>query len=289
MKKYIVLVAAVVLAACGTGSSPQKDLGGTDQGGPQIGNVPGTALLGTSLEMKVVLRVTTAFYTQVVTNPSGDDVTFVPVACPATTCGTGEVCHQGFCSVEEFKNVDFYVKNIAVPVPANPPSFPVPCDGRLYSAVLFGGFPEPATGRYQIQEVHATTPFTMGTDCSASGLAWDTATSAIALPAPIFPQIYAGLGAPYDTFTVRVSGLKNPWSSVSSLTYPDGTNAISPTAAGVFPSPSTAAPLRFTGQYYVHPSLLATGEAPTSWYLTMFYDVTPWASTGVAPPPTPTP
>jgi hypothetical protein len=91
---------------------------------------------------------------------------------------------------------------------------------------------------HEIQEAHATTPFTVAADCSVTGLAWAPAT----IPAPIFPPIYAGLGAPFDTFTVRFSGLVFPWANDNwRLTYVDGTTIISPTRGGVFPSPATGA------------------------------------------------
>ena len=279
MCKRIVLVAAVLLAACGTEQSSQTNSGGTDQPtGPKIGQVPGKALGSASNEMKVALRVTTALYAQVTTNPSGDGETFLPVACATTAgCGAGEVCHQNFCSIESFSNLIFYVKNIAVPTPANPPTFPVPCDGRLYTAVLIGA----TAGTHEIQEAHATTPFTVAADCSVTGLAWAPAT----IPAPIFPPIYAGLGAPFDTFTVRFSGLVNPWANDNwRLTYVDGTNTISPTRGGVFPSPATSATLNFTGVYFLHSTLLLAGETATSWSLTLPYTVTPTATVGVTPP-----
>lgn len=287
MCKRIVLVAAVLFAACGTEHSSQTNPGGTDQAtGPKISQVPGRALGVASHEMKVALRVTTAIFTQVTTNPSGDGETFEPVACTTDAgCGTGQVCHQNFCSVESFSNVIFYVKNIPVPNPANPPTFPVPCDGRLYTAVLFGAFPEeatgPNTGPYQIQEVHATTPFTVDANCVVSGLAWAPAT----LPAAIVPPIYAGLGAPFDTFTVRFGDLVNPWANDNwRLTYVDGTNTVSPTRGGVFPSPATAGVLNFTGVYFLHPTLLVAGETATFWNLTLPFSVTPTAVVGVTPP-----
>jgi hypothetical protein len=281
MCKRIVLVAAVLFAACGTEPSSQTNPGGTDQPtGPKISQVPGRALGVASFEMKVALRVTTALYTQVTYNPSGDGETFEPLPC-AVGCATGQVCHENFCSVQSFKNVDFYAKNIPVPTPANPPPFPVPCDGRLYSALIIGAFPEAAGGPYQIQEAFASTPFTVDANCNVSGLAWAPAT----LPDAIFPPIYAGLGAPFDTYTVRFSGLVNPWSSDNwRLTYVDGTNTVSPTRGGVFNSPTTGATLNFTGVYYLHSSLFVAGDTATSWYLTLPRSVTPTATVGVTPP-----
>ena len=282
MCKRIVLVAAVLFAACGTEHSSQTNPGGTDQAtGPKISQVPGRALVA-STEMKVALRVTTAIFTQVTTNPSGDGETFEPVACTTDAgCGTGEVCHQNFCSVQSLRNVDFYVKNFLVPNPASPPPFPVPCDGRLYSAVLIGAAPQAPGGPYDIQELHATTPFTVAADCSVSGLAWTAGTG----PVPNFPPIYAGLGAPFDTYTVRFSGLVNPWANDNwRLTYVDGANTISPTRGGVFPSPATGGALNFTGVYFLHPTLLVAGETATSWSLTLPYTVTPTATVGVTPP-----
>jgi hypothetical protein len=101
----------------------------------------------------------------------------------------------------------------------------------------------------------------------------DWTTNTVANPTFVFPTIYAGLGAPFDTYTVQVQGLGYPWSRASwSMTYA-GQPAASPTtyvASGArFASPGAGAttPLTYNGVFHLDGSVLASNETATSWEL----------------------
>ena len=277
MFKRVALVAAVLLAACGTEKAPQAGDGNpADPGTGGGGSVPFASMQLDTSTVKVVLKTARAVFTPVTTYDGNTD-TFLPVTCTpateATDCAAypGAVCQNNQCAVLSYVATIFYVRNLTVPGTG----FSVPCDGRTYTAEVYGGKAGATAGTFDVTEAHVSAPFIMPAGCAAPALSWTSALPAggsALLPSYTFPPIYVGLGPPFLTFSVTVNGLRYPWSGSDwTLTYA-GQPAASPTAytrgVATFDAPATAAPITFTGLFRLDQSLLLAGESKTSWTLT---------------------
>lgn len=277
MFKRIALVAAVLLAACGTEKAPQAGDGNpADPGTGGGGSVPVASLQANTSTVKVVLKTARAVYTPI-TRYDGALDDFFPVTCTpateATDCADypGAVCQNNQCALITYVPAIFYVRNFTVPATG----FSVPCDGRTYTAEVYGGSAGVTAGTFDITEAHVSAPFIMPAGCAAPALSWTSALPAgvsTLLPSYTFPPIYVGLGAPFNTFSVAVSGLRYPWSGADwTLTYA-GPPVVSPTtyAGGIatFAVPATIDPITFTGLFRLDWSLLLAGESNTSWTVT---------------------
>jgi hypothetical protein len=294
MKKYIVLVATVVLAACGAESGSQKNSGGTDSG-PAIGSVSSAAMQADTREMKVALKVNRKVYLPITTPNADPESAGDPVYCgTGGSCATGECdVSKNLCSTVSFSSTLFYVKNYSVPNPASPPSFLVPCDGRVWTAEIFGAT-NPTSGPYDILETHISSPFTMGLDCIATtgtvgGVVWRIENSAD--PVAVFPPIYVGM-SDFNQFTVAMRSLGYPWGGAAgpwSIGGTNGTDTFTPVsysgANATFAAPTSTAPITFTGVFHLDSSLLIGGETASLWERRVVYGpVTPFASIGMLPP-----
>jgi hypothetical protein len=269
MKRYLVLVAAVVLAACGSESKQGTSDG---NGGPHVGTVPVTNLVDATTSVKVVLKTTQLVDTPItVYNADTDDFSVVPCTVDATctALNAGAACKVGLCQTTAPVSKIFYVKNL----PRSAAAMSVPCDGGVYTAEVYGAGNAAAGLPLPITEMHISAPFTMPTSCVVPTLDWNS----VAPPRPtyVFPLIYAGLaslGTQFETFTVSVNNLTYPWSRDNwSLTHSGQDTVLHATkisgAAATFTSPTTTAPLSFTGNFHLNSSLLVTGETATSWEL----------------------
>ena len=271
MNKRIALAALTLLVACGTESSPPADSGGSNPPvGPDGATIPVASLLPATAFVKVVLK-TTSLVDVPVTVYDADTDTSATVPCTADAqCAAfpGTTCRSLRCATTSSVNSIFYVRNFARAAA----TIRVPCDGRVYTAEVYGaGTPAPGAP-LPVTESHVSAPFTMPTTCATPAVNWTSATPP--LPSFTFPTIYAGLGAPYDTFTVSVQNLAYPWSRDRwSLTHSGQDTVNHPTryggATATFDSPASTATLSFTGLFHLHSSLLVGDETPTSWELTV--------------------
>jgi hypothetical protein len=276
--KRIALAVAVLLAACGTETAQQsnEDVGGMNG----VAALPVTAsLVGTTA--KVVLKTAQAVYTPVSVLVNAELEQFSNVSCTDQTAATdcaafpGAVCHNLLCSTVSFRKNIFYAKNIAA---AAGSTIPVPCDGGTYSIEVYGGNAGTAAGTFDLVEVHNGAEFQMPNPCPAPAsmpsiqwTSWPTNTAL--LPTLVWPTIYAGFGAPWDTYSVNVSGLRYPWSPTWSLGYTGQNTTTNPTrivgTTATLNSPATNTPLVFTATFFLDRSILVSGEVDTAWRLTL--------------------
>jgi hypothetical protein len=271
MCKRLVLVVAMLLGACGTESTSPAGSGDSNPpAGPGGGAAPVAPLLDATIttNVKVVLK-TTRLVDVPVTIYDGATDSSVGVPCTADAqCAAfpGATCKNLACTTTASVNSILYVRNFARAAA----TISVPCDGRLYTAEVYGaGTPAPG-GPFAITESHISAPFTMLTTCATPAVDWTSVTPTN--PSFIFPTIYAGLGAPYDTYNVQVQDLAYPWSRDHwSLTYGGQDTIGHPTrysgASATFDSPASTATLNFTGLFHLHSSLLVGDDTATSWEL----------------------
>jgi hypothetical protein len=173
--------------------------------------MPIASLLGITENVKVALKTTTLVFSPLSEYDSATD-TNVPITCTVdATCAAivaSAVCRTGVCGVDVQQNVIFYVRNFA----KADATFPVPCDGKIYTAEVIGGR-LPANGAIEITERHVAAPFTMPASCPTPDtlptVSW---TQTLASPVLVVPPVYAGMGG---TFNVAVTGLAYPWSRTS--------------------------------------------------------------------------
>jgi hypothetical protein len=281
--RRLAVVGAVLLAACGSQSESQPGPEGPD--GPAGGAVPLAELLAGTSYVKVVLKTTEVVRTPVTVYDGGTD-TFSNIPCTAdaqcTAVQAGTSCYGGLCVSTSYADTVFYARNLA-PTPSS--TIVVPCDGRTYTAEVYGAGAPPAAGSPRpITESHVTAPFVMPVGCAGAAVTWRAGLPA--LPALDVPPIYVGLGAPFDTFTVRVASLAYPWSG-EGWTLTHGGQAQPTAYAGptaTFAAPSTTAPLTFTGRFRLHRSVAVAEDAATPWELTVSAPATPIATAGLPMP-----
>jgi hypothetical protein len=297
MFKRFLVIGAVVLAACGTGSSGSN--ASTDQGGggqpgfgPNVPTIPVGALVTPNPTIvKVVLNTTQTVYSLVCSgyDENGD---CIPQGCP---CATGQICAPtGECVSPRDVPTILYVKNIDYNAAGNY-SFPVPCDTtRGYIAEVYvTTTPKAAAGARTIDEWYFSPSFTMqavGTSCSPSGLTWPAPNlGAPVVHNPLTPVYVAGLDPRFNTFQLTVTGLSSPWATGGgtswTVAYPDQTPGTTYRGAtATLPAPpavSAGTPLGLTTTFSLNSQRLTSDETVTG-------SVHPWifTATGV-PGPTP--
>jgi hypothetical protein len=265
MCKRIVLVTALLVAACGTGTSEQaspnqepSDLGG--------GTIGVGALLSDTTLVKVVVKTTQLVDVAIVVYDGATDTSNVVPCTSDAQCAAfpGAACKSSQCATTSSISSIFYVNNF-VPTPTS--TFRIPCDGKLYTAEIYGGKPGPAGGQL-VNEAHISAPFAVPANCALPTVTWTPAVK----PSFTFPTIYAGFGPPYDTYSVQVNGLAYPWAR-SGWSVTSGQPAVGPTAYGAasatFASPGAGAtaPISYTGLFHLDGSMLLRTETAASWEL----------------------
>ena len=225
MCKRIVLVAAVLFAACGTGSNSSNSPTGPDGSnppgfGPNAPTIPIGALVTsnpTIAEVKVVLNTTQTVWTTVCSGIDGNGEC-IPATCNPGVCPGTSVCSPtNECISSTEVPAILYVKNLPNSLTSNY-GFPVPCDGKNYIAEVYVTTTLTANaGPRTLDEWYISNSFTMPTTtsatCSPPTVVWSPRNSGN--PTLFFPPtpIYAGLGPPYDTFLVQAANLKTPWAT----------------------------------------------------------------------------
>jgi len=283
MFRRVVFVGAILLAGCGSESNSQPQSGasippGSEAGG---GTIAAKALLDTTNVAKVALKVTQLIDTPVsVFDPATESST--PVACAVDAdCAAyaGAACKSLLCTTTSSVSSIFYVKNQSGANLNDPVK--VPCDGRTYTAEVYGSS-STAASPGAIGELWTSTPFTMSTGCEAApSVTW----TALNPPSLVFPTIYVGLPAPRDQYTVGVQGLAYPWSSTNWSLAQGSVNPVRYAGANAtLAAPATNGVLDFTGKFHLDGSLLVSGETAVSWELAVIGSKTPVPS-GVTPLP----
>lgn len=307
MSRRLVVVTAMLLAACGTGPSSSN---GTDTGGPSgaitgVGSLGVRALSASTKWLKVVVRTTQLVPQQILIGEYGDQTVPCTGDTVATACsGYGSVTqpvfcanattgsqvtgtNPGVCTVNNSVNALMYATDIANPTATS--TFSVPCNGQLYSVELYGVAAYDSTAKiYKMTEGHKTQQsFKMNSACngvdistpltwtdwvaSAPGLAGTTTGTFPAELAFNFPAyVYAGgsaMGAKYANYVVTVPGLGSPWSPTWTVT--DGTNNPTPAGAGAtFPAPNAGVTsVTITGTFHLDPSLVTSAANLGDWRL----------------------
>jgi len=224
MYKSIVLVTAVLIAACGTGSSgsnPSTDQGGGNLpgAGPNVPTIPVGALqtLPADInEVKVVLNTTQTVYSFVCSGFDSDGAC-IPVACSGTNpCAAGQTCSptNECLSPNEVPTI-LYVKNLTAP----PYDFPVPCDGRGYIAEVYvTTTPTASAGARALVEWYVSPKFTMpnttGVTCTPPAIVWPAQDlGAPVVHNPLTPVYVAGFDPKFSTFPLTLTGLSSPWAT----------------------------------------------------------------------------
>jgi hypothetical protein len=265
MGKWWAGLAVVIVAGCGYviapgGSEEQK--GGTDHPSiPGAAQVTFAQLATDTTYAKVILKSTHAVTTPVIVYDADTD-TEAQVACTSEAdCAAfaGAVCTGRVCMTSSIVSSVFYVKNVAVGAGV---AFNVPCDGAEHLAEIIQAKSAPtATAPAVINAVDVSAPFTVSTDCVVTPLSWSTESA----PTVVIPDIYVGLGAPYDKYTASVQGCAYPWSATNWSLDASGIAPISGKAT--FAAPTTNLDLAFHGFFHLDTSLLSPGESPTAWEL----------------------
>lgn len=143
-------------------------------------------------------------------------------------------------------------------------TLPIPA-GTGYTVEVVAG--DAQTPR-QILAYYKSDPFTVAANAPVTPNfpVFDPATLG---PSLNVPSIYAGLGSPYDKYSVTVAGLQYPWSSAGwSLTAAGVAPLTRSGATLTFASPARAGAFSFVGKFYLDPSILLAGEGAASWELT---------------------
>lgn len=268
MMNRIVLVAAV-LSACGSEDRPK---------GSQIvltnaGKVP-ISLLATNTDIvKVVVKSTQVVYIPVVDHFDGDDNPIYATCAAESECAKHQdaTCHDGICSIRSNVYGTFYATNFAK---GEHDAVALPCDGRDYVVEVYGAVKGNTNSIQESWRSAILTPPVSTTSCSLSS---DPGWASLSTPTFRFPTIYAGLPAPYDTFTVAVENLQYPWAAGNWSAACDGTKAISTAAnSAVFAAPRVPGPFTCEGTFHLDRSTLVAGEVP-------------WELEYTSPPQTPVP
>ena len=175
---------------------------------------------------------------------------------------SGASCKDGVCKQPITTRSIFYVKNFD-PLTSTS-TFRVPCDGAEYSVEAYGA--EKGTSNL-IREV-STTSVTLDANCDFAEPTWN-ATPAAELPTFAFPEnIYLGLDAPYDRYTLTPSAVAYPWSGSGATFTCDGALPISGKTTFRAPAPSAANPppeISCAGVSVLHPSIVGSGEPAWEW------------------------
>jgi hypothetical protein len=285
MYKRIVLVTTLLIAACGTGSggsNASTDPGGGNQpgSGPNAPTIPiGALVTPNPTIVKVVLNTTQTVFSVVCSDfdGNGDCIT---VACSATNpCAQGQTCSP---TNECLRSTDvptiLYVKNLT----ASPYGFPVPCDGRAYTAEVYVTTTTATTGPKAIAEAYISGSFTMPTTvpnvaCAAPTVPWNPIPPKYNVPVLVCPTaIFAGFAdPPLNTFRVTVAGLNTPWATNGwTVTYagqPSSPAAVYGAASVILPSPTsvTGAQLNVTSVFNLASNRLLPSESATPWQATV--------------------
>jgi hypothetical protein len=287
MFKRFLVIGAVVLAACGTGSSGSN--ASTDPGGgtnppgfgPNVPTIPiGAVVTPNPAAVKVVLNTTQTVWALDCGSVDGEG-TCVAIPCTsiAQCPGPNRMCAPtSECMTSTEVPTILYVKNLT----ASPYGFAVPCDGRAYTAEVYVTATTAATGPKAIAEAYISGSFTMPTTvpnvaCAAPVVPWNPVPSRYNVPALVCPTaIFAGFtDPPYSTFRVAVAGLNSPWATngwtVSYAGQPTAPAAVYGGASVTLPSPTSAtgAPLSFTSVFNLASNRLLPGESATPWQATV--------------------
>jgi hypothetical protein len=207
------------------------------------------------------------------TQPAGTECAALQATDPGVHCsaipGTGNVC-----AVTRVDTTIFYVQNSSPPAA----TFPVPCDGKAYAVEAYGGAPAPIG----LLDAWSAPAVVADADCNVTtSPAWG---DPVTRPTIGFPEIYVGLPAPLDTYTVRVQDVRYPWSTQYTMTC-GGQAATRTTLAGArFPAPATADPLACTATFVLDGSLRAATEDVAPWQLAVQGTAQPVPFTGVPTP-----
>jgi hypothetical protein len=292
MKKYIVLVAAVVLAACGTesGSSAKPSDPGDNPPGGVPGGVPTAVLVPGSTSGRVIVRRSDQVSIPVF---AGEDM----VSCQTTACGTGEFCETvngaPTCVTHGYAEVFKYVAAVT----PSQTTVNVPYGtGLTVEVISFGVDPsdptQPAPGviGYQKSPVFtfATSPTgDVITVTDPPGGAFVYSGSKAADPTiPTWPTMYVGIGSPYDRYTVAPL-VGAPWAPSNWTLTCGGAAPIAGKATFLAPTSTTAVTCR--GTFYLPSTFLLATDLPAAWprFVTFTDPNSPIATGGVGLPPAP--
>jgi hypothetical protein len=250
----------VAALALGCGAGPQE--GSSNQAppvvpqiGPKVIGVSSALLSGTAANAKVVVKST-----RQVTSYVYDDNGNLVQCTLNSDCGGFALgaCAGGYCTETLDITSPFYKANY--PVVAGSITFPIPCDGALYSVDVFGfassGLIAPGDAN------HTHTPITIAsTACTGSHTAtWDP----YSVPTFAVPAIYVGLPPPMDKFIVTSSGIGYPWdgaivvTTIPALAGPGSASGNSVT----FPAPASGAAIEFDASYGLDPTLVFASDPP---------------------------
>lgn len=282
MSKRIALVAAVVLAACGTEKAPVDP--GSDAGSGA--GVPVASLQSNTQTVKVILKTTSQVFTPVTQYEASTDTTTTVACSVVADCAAvgGTACQGGICGNVGPRDVVFTSANL----PRTQATFQVPCDGNSYTAELIGG--DTTAAPFTVTERHVAT-ITMPNPCPATPVtpAWASTIFTVPLAAGIVPTftvppVYANMGAPNNFFTVVASNFGAPWASTGwtlSYTGQTGTTQVRGPLA-TLAAPTSNADITLRATVNLSSSLLSTGEAANAWSFSFDLPaVTPIASGGV--------
>ena len=282
--RCIVCTLILTAAAC-SGGAVSTSSGWSSAGA--VGGMP-VALHKPVDTAKIVLKTPQTFLAQVF-----DDQDFI------IPCTTDAQCLTGFCDVtvgDQYfhlcvtsytQTAVAFVETIPIQGDASD-RFRVPCDGITYAVEVYG-----ATAG-NVNHIDGAQVY------SAPAVAFDTSCGALKLPAAgdwtpgvipslIAPTVYAGLGAPYDKYTLKFGDVSGPWSGPVATTVTCGGAAPNAGTAATFNAPAATAPgtnpapIECQCDFSLAGSLALPNESP--WRLTATATIHPVNTGGVGFPP----
>jgi hypothetical protein len=275
----VLFIAAII--GCGQDAgAPVADSGREPGAGvPTRMDLPAAAFSMGVTDVKVVLKSVDEVTTPVQVYDEGTDTNWTPTCTVAADCApfaANSHCAAGNCAVTRLETAIFYAENVQNPS-LNAFTFPVPCDGRHYSAQIFGGTRSGMA--IQIVDMQEAAKIVVGPGCVVTNApAWNP----LARPTLGIPTIYAGLPAPYDTYVVAVNGIASPMGATYTMTANGVAAGKYAGPRAVFTSPSTTAVLNFVATLRLENAINPAAEQ--AWQLAVAGSATPVGSTPISGP-----